>query len=307
MRRTGLWAVALAAAVLASAVVPTGALATARGPGSRNAAASATSLPDFSHVIVLVMENKEYGQVIGNASAPYINGLASNYSLATRFYAVSHPSLPNYLAMIGGSTFGITSDCTSCSVNATNLVDQLEGAGISWKAYMEDMPGPCYKGGYAGKYAKKHDPFMYFKDVYSNATRCQNVVPMTQLTTDLGSGSLPRFAFITPNLCHDMHDCSVKVGDNFLSTLVPQLLPALGTNGVLFLTWDEGSTNAGCCTYAHGGHVATIVAGPGALASTTSSVGYDTYSILKTIETAWGLAPLGKAACKCTAVMSDLV
>ncbi|MBV8710728.1 MAG: hypothetical protein JOY56_03075, partial [Solirubrobacterales bacterium] len=219
-----------------------------------------------AHVALIVMENHEYGDIIGSPDARYINSLARRYALATGMYAISHPSLPNYLALIGGSTFGISSDCTDCIVGATSLVDQLTSARLSWKAYMEDLPAPCFTGAGAGDYAKRHDPFAYYTQVVSNRARCANIVPLTRLGADERSGTLPRFLWITPNLCHDMHDCSVSTGDRFLSGLVPGLLRALGSGGVLFLTWDEGSSDAGCCRLASGGHIATIVAGPGARA-----------------------------------------
>jgi len=261
----------------------------------------------FSRVIVVVMENKEYGSIIGSSKAPYINSLASRYSLATQFYAATHPSLPNYLALTGGSTFGITSDCTDCHVNAPNIVTQLEGAGISWKAYNEGLPSPCSNAATSGTYAKKHNPFMYFDDITSNPARCSKVVPMTQLDTDLTSGNLPSFVWVTPDLCHDMHDCSVTEGDHWLSSFLPPLLKSLDSHGVLFLTWDEGSTGAGCCTYASGGHIPAIVAGPAARANTTSATAYDHYSLLRTIEVSWNLGMLGNAACSCSPDMRALV
>jgi phosphatidylinositol-3-phosphatase len=103
------------------------------------------------HVAVIVMENKEYGEVIGSAAAPFINGLARRYALARGMLAATHPPLPTYLALTGGSTFGITSDSTACSVAATSIVDQLESAHVSWKAYMEDLPHPCFTGASAGE------------------------------------------------------------------------------------------------------------------------------------------------------------
>jgi phosphatidylinositol-3-phosphatase len=250
------------------------------------------------------MENKEYGSVIGNPEAPYVNGLARRFGLSTGSYAVAHPSLPNYLAFLGGSTFGITTDCTSCAVSAPNLVDQLERAGISWKAYMEGLPSPCYRGPSAGEYAKKHDPFLYFDDIAGNATRCSRVVPFTRLTDDLASGALPAFAWVTPDLCHDMHDCGVATGDAFLAGLVPKLQRAMGPGGVLFLTWDEGATDAGCCGSPGGGHVATIVVGSAVRAGTRLAGPFSHYSILRTIESVWGLPPLLQAGCSCTELMT---
>jgi phosphatidylinositol-3-phosphatase len=253
-----------------------------------------------SRVVVVVMENKEYGQVIGKSSAPYINRLARRYALLTNFYGVSHPSLPNYLALTGGDTFGIDSDCTSCHVGAKSLVDELEPAGISWKAYMEGMPSACFKGPEAGRYAKKHDPFVYYDRIVKNRRRCSKVVRYSQLGRDLKHGRLPSFVWITPNLCNDMHDCSVKTGDRYLSRLVPSLLRELGPHGVLFLTWDEGESDRGCCRVASGGRIATIVAGPDVRPGTRSGVSYNHYSLLRAITDAFRVTPLGKAGCPCT-------
>jgi phospholipase C len=252
------------------------------------------------------MENKEYDEVIGKPGAPYINGLARRYALATNFYGVSHPSLPNYLALTGGATFGVKSDCTSCHVSGKSLVDELESARVSWKAYMEGMPAACYKGASADGYAKKHDPFVYYDGIARNRRRCTKVVPYPKLASDLRSGRLPTFVWISPNLCHDTHDCSVKTGDRYLARLVPSLLHKLGPHGVLFLTWDEGSSDRGCCKTAAGGHIPTIVAGPDVRAGERSTVPYDHYSILRTISDLLRVPPLRQAACPCTKPLDAL-
>jgi phosphatidylinositol-3-phosphatase len=269
-----------------------------------------------SHIAVIVLENQEFGSIIGSRSAPYLNSLARRYSLATGMYAITHPSLPNYLALTGGSTFGIDSDCTGCSVKATSIVDQLEGARLSWRAYMEDLPGPgggrlgtgaCFTGASAGEYAKKHDPFAYYTRVTTDPARCRNIVPLTRLAADERAGTLPRFLWITPNLCHDMHDCSVSTGDRFLAGLVPALLRALGPRGLLFVTWDEGSSDDGCCRLASGGHIVTIVAGGGARRGARLATPTDHYSVLQTIEDLLGLRRLRGAACACTPSLGPLL
>ncbi len=254
-----------------------------------------------SHVAVLVMENTEYSGVIGNRSAPYINALARRYALATETYAVSHPSLPNYLALTGGSTFGIDSDCTDCAVSGPSIANQLQAKGLSWKAYMEDLPHPCFTGADSGGYAKKHDPFVYYR-----GGPC-NVVPLTQLASDERAGRLPRYLWISPNLCHDMHDCDVARGDRFLAQLIPPLLQALGPRGVLFLTWDEGSTDNGCCRLAAGGHIVTIAAGGLARRGARLRTPTDHYSLLQTIEDMLGLQRLRNAACVCTPSLRALL
>jgi phosphatidylinositol-3-phosphatase len=260
-----------------------------------------------AHIAVIVMENEEYSSIIGASSAPYINALARRYALSTAMYAIRHPSLPNYLALTGGSTFGITSDCTSCAVGATSLVDQLSRARVSWKAYVEDLPGRCFTGGDAGEYAKKHNPFVYYTRVTRDRSRCAKVVSLNRLYRDERAHSLPTFIWITPNLCHDMHDCSTATGDRFLAGLVPRLLRALGRNGLLFLTWDEGSSDAGCCRLAAGGHITTIVAGAAARPGARMRTPADHYSLLQTIEDVLGLPRLRGAACRCTPSLQPLL
>jgi hypothetical protein len=249
------------------------------------------------------MENHEYGDIIDSSAAPYINQLARRFGLATEMFAITHPSLPNYLALTGGSTFNITSDCTGCTVTATSIVDQLARAGISWKAYMEGLPRPCFEAG-ADDYAKKHDPFLYYTRARG---QCGNVVPLTQLPADERAGRLPRFIWISPNLCHDMHDCNVVTGDRFLAGLLPPLLRALGAHGLLILTWDEGTTDDGCCRLASGGHIPTIVAGPGARLHARLTTATDHYSVLQTIEDLLGLRRLRGAACTCTPSLAPLL
>jgi len=246
------------------------------------------------------MENEEASDIIGSSDAPYINSLAQHYSMAANYYGVSHPSLPNYLELIGGSTFGVDSDCTDCFVNASNLVDQLDSVHKSWKAYMEDMPSPCFAGD-VGDYAQKHDPFIYFDDVRNNPARCANIVPLSGFASTLQANRLPDFVWITPNLCHDMHDCDVGTGDTWLKGFLPQILhsPAWQSS-VLFLLWDEGTSDAGCCQIAQGGHIPMLVISPLGKPGFVSSVNYDHASVLLTIEEAWGLGKLRDAACSCT-------
>jgi phosphatidylinositol-3-phosphatase len=273
------------------AVAPSVAPAVGSSMAPRPAGATA-AIP--AHVVVIVMENKEYGTVIGSKSAPYLNRLARRSVLLSGHYAITHPSLPNYLALTGGSTFGIDSDCTTCSVHRTNIVDQLEAAHISWRAYMQSMPRSCYKGASDGDYAKKHDPFMYYTDISSSKTRCGKVVPFTRFPAALRNG-LPGFSWITPNLCFDMHDCSIAKGDGFLHRWVPKIENHLGSNGIVIVVFDEGTSDDGCCQLGSaGGHVAAIIAGPGA-ASKKHTAASDHYSLLRLIEDAFGLKRLRHA------------
>ena len=317
MRRLSVTAPRLTPRVIAAVLAMSGLAAVLSGCGSasvRQGPVQRTASPVAhvargapAHIAVVIMENEEYGDIIGSSATPYINGLARRHALALQMYAISHPSLPNYLALTGGSTFGISSDCAGCSVSATNLVDQLVKAGISWRAYMEGLPHACYSGPGAGNYAKKHDPFMYYDDIASAPSRCQQIVPLTRLYTDERARTLPQFSWITPDLCHDMHDCSTATGDRFLAGLVPGLLRALGPRGLLFVTWDEGSSDDGCCRLAAGGHVATILAGPESRPGARLRTPVDHYSVLQTIEDVLGLRRLRGAACVCTPSLAGLL
>ncbi len=265
------------------------------------------NLPAFSHVFIIVLENKGANSIVGSDQAPYLNQLASQYARAGNYYAVAHPSLPNYLALTGGDTFGVHSDCTDCFQAHDNLANQLERAGRSWKAYMESLPGPCFKGTGSGRYALKHNPFMYYDDIRNDPQRCNKVVPLTQLDGDLQSGSVPDLVWISPNLCSDMHDCPIATGDGWLRTWVPKILnsPAWQQNGVLFITFDEGTSRSGCCQVAAGGKVDTLVISPLVQPGFVSEVAYDHYSLLRTIEDAWGLPRLANAGLAATAPMVD--
>jgi hypothetical protein len=267
-------------------------------PGKPLAIGAVPALPSSqrSHVMVIVMENAEYGEVIGSTSAPYINALARRYALARQSFAITHPSLPNYLALTSGSTHGVSSDCTDCTVSAMNLVDQLEAAGVSWGAFLEDAPSPCFRGASAGGYAKKHNPFIYYDDISRSPSRCGRLVGFGQLATDLRGGLLPSFVWISPNLCDDGHDCGVAAGDRFLARTVPALLRQLGPEGFLVITWDEGISDRGCCVLAHGGQIATILAGPLVRAGARLALPVDHYGVLATIEQALGLPALAGAA-----------
>lgn len=263
-----------------------------------------TSLPNFSHVFVIVLENKGKGQAVGQSTAPYLSQLAKTYARAANYHSITHPSLPNYLALTGGDTFGISSDCTDCFVDAPNLAVQLETAGKSWRAYMESMPSPCFVGDANPNYAQRHNPFIYYNNIRTQPARCQNIVPFSQFAGDLQQNSLPNFIWISPNLCHDMHDCSVNTGDQWLQQWVPKILasPAWQNNGVLFITFDE---NDGYTLFSGGGPVDTLVISPLVQPGFVSSVAYNHYALLHTIEAAWGLPLLGKVSSSAANPMVD--
>ena len=229
-------------------------------------------------VFVIVMENRSYDQAMAGG---YTAKLAAEYGSATNYHGVSHPSLPNYLAMTSGSTWGITDDGYH-TLPLTGLGAQLTAARIPWRAYMEGMSSSCLSSRYP--YALKHDPFPYY------GGRCPaEVTPYSSFAADVQKNNLPRFVWISPGLCNDGHDCSTAVADRFLASVVPQIqaTPAWRNNGMLVITWDEGEDSAN--------HVLTLVIRPGAQHEVSNRY-YDHYSLLATIEDRYGLQRLGAAA-----------
>jgi hypothetical protein len=281
----------------------------ARSPAVQRAPSPVIAAPAGApvRVAVIVLENEEYGQIIGSSQAPFLNALARRYALATESFAITHPSLPNYIALTDGTTTGIASDCTSCSVAGAGLGGQLAAAHVSWRAFMQSLPRPCFLGASAGEYAKKHDPFAYYDALVSRRSQCARIVPIDRLYSDERTGALPRFSWISPNLCDDMHDCAPAVGDRFLSRLLPPLLRALGPHGLLIVTFDEGTSDAGCCRLAGGGHIVTILAGGLARAHARLSTPVDHYSVLQTIEDLLKLPRLRGADCACTPSLAPLL
>ncbi len=271
------------------------------------------------HVIVIIMENYGKAAVIGNISAPYMNSvLLPNYSIEGEYYAITHPSLPNYIAITSGGTLGVNSDFYPVhSLNDKNLVDLLSENNITWKAYMESMPnskspsclnGLADSGGTYG-YVHRHDPFVYYTDIVNNSTRCNSVVPLTQFYTDMKDGKLPDFSFITPNVLDDGHDAppsmatcppsgtSLQCVDNWLSGFLnPVIGNAMFSNTVIFLTWDEAATSdTSGIGGSGGGNILLVAVSPyskkGFVANTTA---YSHYSLLATIEKIYNIGNLGR-------------
>jgi acid phosphatase len=253
------------------------------------AATAVKKVPAFDHVVVLVFENKESPSVLGSRAAPTFNAYARRYANLTRYYGITHPSLPNYIALVSGSTQGITSDCTGCVVDATSLADSIEASGRTWKTYAEGLPAPGYLGGGAGRYAKKHNPFAYFRNIAKKPSRRANIVALPQLRADLAAESLPDFSLVVPDLCNSMHDCSVAVGDAWLRRNVRGLLKLPKT--VVFVLFDEGSSNV-----QGGGHTAALALGTAVRPGARFAAVTNHYGTLRTIEDAWGLPLLGRSA-----------
>ncbi len=281
-----------------------------------NSLATPEPMPSISHAFVIVLENHGYDQVIGNKNLPNLNQFAQKHGLATNYYGVAHPSLPNYVAMIGGDTFGSHSDNPRQRFPGQNLASQLESVGKTWRGYMQGLPKPGYVGNYASGflplYAKKHNPFMLYSITANNPTSAANVVPLEQLQTDLANNTAPNFAFIAPDLCHDMHGAPnclpgarlEQTADAWLAVLVNSIMasPAWVAGSFIVITFDESENHREAAPNSTevGGHVATIVIGHsnnlGSNHSNTSNVLYNHYSLLRTLEDGFGLEPLRNAA-----------
>jgi hypothetical protein len=271
-------------------------------PGTPGASASAPgapgkagTVPSFRHVYLIVLENEEYSSLVGSSQAPYLNGLIARYGLATNYFAVAHPSQPNYLALFSGSTQGVSDD-SNHDLAGKNLADQLDAAGKTWAVFAQDYPGGCFTGstsngsgegyGVAGSYARKHDPAISFTDISSSPARCARISNLAALDPARAD-----FEMIVPNQCNDMHSCSIGVGDSFLKSFVPHITSSPDFAGsVIFITTDEGKSDAN-----GGGQVATIVVSPLVRAGFTSATQHNHYSLLRTIEEAWGLPCLGQS------------
>jgi hypothetical protein len=246
------------------------------------AGAAPRPVPPFGHVVVVVFENKPRDAVLGNRAAPAFNAFARRGAVLSGYRGVAHPSLPNYLALVSGSTHGVTTDCTSCTVAAPNLAGALEAKGLTWKAYAEGLPRPGWTGPSAGRYAKKHVPFLYFRDVLRSPKLRRNVVPLSQLSPR----RLPDFALVVPNLCHDMHDCPVSVGDAWLGRFLPPLLRVPRT--AVFVVFDEA--------YSPGNGVPALALGPLVRPASHFRSPMTHYGLLRTIEDGLGLPRLGRSA-----------
>jgi hypothetical protein len=262
------------------AAVVTGASVVAAGAGLARAATS-TVLPRPDHVLILVLENHAYGQVIQNPNAPYISSLAGQGANLTQSFGVTHPSQPNYLAMYSGSTQGLISDSCPHTYSKANLGQELIGAGLTFAGYSEGMPSDGYTGCNSGRYARKHNPWVNFTNVPASANLGYNRFP-----TDYAK--LPTVSFVVPDLCNDMHDCSVATGDAWVKRNLDGYVQWAKThNSVFLLTFDEDDRSAS-------NRIPTVLVGqpvkPG-----TYPQRVDHYGVLRTLLDMYGLACMGNS------------
>jgi phospholipase C len=324
---------------------------------SLSVARADTEIPHYAHIFVIIEENHTTDEVIGNPAAPNLTRLAKEYGFASNFYGVSHPSEPNYVALVGGDTFGITDDdayycqpgtqkwgCEKSgrkgyvdhSVAGENLATQLEAAGLSWKGYFEDIPEP---GSLTFRwpspqqpaprkpeslYAAKHNGFVTFKTVRDDPKRATKLVGFGVLEHDIAAGTLPNFAHIVPNQCNDMHglkghdvsaDCTgknsaglVARADRVLGRIVGKIMQSpmwrSGDNNAIVITFDENDDDKvsthpnGCCGFGSenpsnpgGGWIPTIVIANHGVRKFVDPTSYNHYSLLRTIEDAFGIKP----------------
>ncbi len=258
-------------------------------------AGSLLAVPPSGPVIVIMLENKNEHSILDTTDAPYLKSLFETGAVSAEYQAVAHPSQPNYLALFSGSTQGVT-DNGSHDLTAPTIADQLESAGKTWRVFAENLPAvDCFTGETAsggpdgdGDYARKHEPAISFTAISGSPERCANIRPLVDFRPDAAD-----FSWVVPNLCHDMHDCSVAEGDAWLAEFVPTILasPAFapGGTGTLYITFDE---NDGKTT---DNEVVTMVVGPKVKAGTRSTVPHSHYSLLRTIETSLGLPCLAQA------------
>jgi hypothetical protein len=259
---------------------------------------ASAQVPKSDHVVLVMEENQSYSTVIGSASMPYLNSLASQYGLATQYYANTHPSIGNYFMLTTGQIVS-NNDGLNSTVNVDNIVRHLLTAGKTWKSYAESLPAVGYTGGDVYPYARHHNPFSYLSDVANSSVQKLNLVPFSHFSADLANNQLPNYAFVVPNLNHDAHDCptgpngctdaqKLAVADSWLKNNIGPLLSnaAFQQDGILIILVDESFNTD---TAHGGGHVAALVIGPKVKKGFKSTVLYQHQNELRTMLDALGV------------------
>lgn len=246
---------------------------------------TATALPTPEHVVIVVEENRSQTNIIGNTSAPFINMLAANGAMMAQSFAVTHPSEPNYLALFAGDTFGLKQNtCPINGGNLPNLGSELLATGHTFMGFSEDLPSVGSTVCSAGKYGRKHVPWVNFSNVPSS-----NSVPFSEFPTPENYASLPTVSFVIPNADNNMHDGSIAQGDVWLNRhLSAYAASAKTNNSLLIVTWDEddGGSRNQIPTIFYGAHVRP--------ATYTQTISH--YNVLSTLEQMYGLPKTGNAA-----------
>ncbi len=238
----------------------------------------------FKKVVVVVLENKNYDDSL---KQPFMKKLADEGALFQNFFAETHPSQPNYIAMVSGSTMGVTGD-SNVNLNGRHLGDLLEAKGLGWKVYAEQYPGGCFLSARSGGYVRKHVPFLSFQNVQSNPARCGRIVDSSAFAEDIQSGTLPEVSLYIPDLNNDGHDTSAAYADHWLQYTFEPLLknPKFTQDTLLVVTFDESEMFSN-------NRIFTVFVGDSVVAGTVSSQSTNHYSLLRMIEDEFGLGSLG--------------
>jgi phosphatidylinositol-3-phosphatase len=243
------------------------------------------------HVITILLENENLETALQQGS--FEDYLVTHYGFASHFYAACHPSAPNYLAITSGDTLQCGTDAYEVHSEA-NIADLVQGAGLTWGAYEESMPAPCYTAD-SGNYIAHHDPFISYANIVNNASRCtSHVMPLSAWNSSVAAGTIPNYVFITPNVLDDGHDTGVTFADHWLRNwLSPLLNESLFQSSVFFIVYDESKNlNTGFQGF-DGGPVYFAAVGPDVIMNSTYSANVTDYNLLTTTEWLLGLGSLG--------------
>jgi len=283
---------------LASAIVCAASLGWLSVPSSIRAqdGSPAPAGKHFDHVVIVVLENEGTDQALADA---YISSLTRGKAAwFSHYHAITHPSFPNYLAIVAGSTFGIDTDHRPAPLNSATIADRLEEKNLTWKSYAENYPGGCYLGSAAGEgrltptsaptelYVRKHVPLLAFASIQNDPARCARVVDANQFMRDARAGKLPNYSFYTPNMFNDGHDTSLEASSRWLQAFIRALesTVAMRQRTLVVITWDEGGNRDN--------RVLALLLGPvvnpGKYGATLTH-----YSLLRTIEDNFGLSTVG--------------
>ena len=246
-------------------------------------------------ILIVVLENSDYSYALKQSG---LASLAEQGAVLTQFHAEAHPSQPNYIALISGDLHGVRSDA-AVDLPDRHVGDLLEAKGRSWKEYLEDYPGKCFRGWRAGNYVRKHNPFASFSNVTNSPVRCDRMVSAEQLRQDIRNGALPDLALYIPNLKNDGHDTNVAFASQWLSQkFLPLLGDPLPKDLLLVVTFDESAS-------AKDNRILTVLFGAGVRPGALSGAHYDHYSLLRTIEDRFNLGTLGLKDAQAVAI-SDI-
>jgi hypothetical protein len=238
----------------------------------------------FDRVVTVMFENTNYATAI---KQPFFASLATTGANFTNFVAETHPSQANYIALTAG-TMGPVKGDGNYNLDLTNVVDLLEAHGISWKVYAEGYPGNCFTGTTNSRYARKHNPFISFKDIQDDPARCAKIVDASEFDTDLASGNLPAYVFYIPDLDNDGHDTGAAFADNWYKAKFGPVVAdaSVMKNTILLSTFDESGAGAKNLVY-------TTIVGPGVKPGDYADQ-VSHYSLLRLVEDNWALGTLGR-------------